>query len=379
MKKLAIIGSTGSVGTQAAELAAAKGYSVPALACGSDIIKAEEQIRLLKPSFFGMMDIENAKELSRRVSDTGCIVEGGEQAVLKAASFEDCDIVLNAVTGIAGLASTMAAIDSCKVLALANKESLVCAGKIVMGRAKKNNVSILPVDSEHSAIFQCMQAGKTEEIDKLILTASGGPFFGWNKKMLLGVKSRDALRHPTWSMGKKITVDSASMMNKGFEVIEASWLFNMPADKIDVVVHRESIVHSMVKYIDGSLIAQLGNHDMRLPIQYALSYPERTRYPFETLDVFKLGSLSFYPPDRETFPCLSLCEQAAVQGGNTGAVINGANEVAVAAFLKDQIGFLDIYEIVVRALDRVSFIANPCLEEIYASDKMAREAALSAL
>lgn len=379
MKKLAIIGSTGSVGMQAAELAAASGYSVPALACGSNILKAEEQIRLFKPSFFGMMDNDNANELKKRVSDTGCIVEGGEQAILKAASFEECDIVLNAVTGIAGLAPTLAAIDSRKTLALANKESLVCAGKIVMDMAKKNNVSIFPVDSEHCAIFQCMQAGKREEIDKLILTASGGPFFGWNKKMLLGVKAKDALRHPTWKMGKKITVDSASMMNKGFEVMEASWLFDMPADKIDVVIHRESIVHSMVKYIDGSLIAQLGSHDMRLPIQYALNYPVRPRYPFETLDVFKLGSLSFYPPDRDTFPCLSLCEQAAVQGGNTGAIINGANEVAVAAFLKDQIGFIDIYEIVIRALDKVSFIANPCLEELYDSDRMAREAALSAL
>ncbi len=375
MKNLAIIGSTGSIGTQSIDLAMAKGYRVSALACGTNIKLAEQQIRQVKPAYAAVFDSEAAKVLKAAVADTDTIVEGGEDAVLKAASFEEANMVINAATGIAGLKPSLAAINSCKALALANKESLVCAGSIVMNAAKEKNVPILPVDSEHSAIFQCLQSGRRDEVDRLILTASGGPFFGWDKKMLCGVRAKDALKHPTWSMGSKITIDSSTMMNKGFEVIEAAWLFDIPASSIDVVVHRESIIHSAVKFIDGSVIAQMGNTDMRLPIQYAINYPERVRNPFDTLDIFKLSGLSFYAPDRTNFPCLALCEWASEKGGNTGAVINGANEVAVAAFLRDEIGFLDIHAIVSGALEQVEFIENPCFEDILESDRKARIAA----
>ena len=379
MKNLAIIGSTGSIGTQSIDLAMAKGYRVSALACGSNIKLAEEQIRQVKPAYAAVFDAEAAKVLKAAVADTETIVEGGEDAVLKAASFEEANMVINAATGIAGLKPSLAAIHSCKALALANKESLVCAGSIVMNAAKEKNVPILPVDSEHSAIFQCLQSGRKEEVDRLILTASGGPFFGWDRKMLCGVRAKDALKHPTWSMGSKITIDSSTMMNKGFEVIEAAWLFDIPASRIDVVVHRESIVHSAVKFIDGSVIAQMGNTDMRLPIQYAVNYPERVRNPFDTLDILKLSNLSFYEPDRTNFPCLSLCEWSSEKGGNTGAVINGANEIAVAAFLRDEIGFLDIHAIVSGALEQVEFIETPCFEDILESDRKAREAARKAI
>lgn len=377
MKNLAIIGSTGSIGTQSIDLAKAKGYRVSALACGSNIDLAEKQIREVAPAYFAVMDKNAANVLKGRIADTDTVVEGGEEAVIKAASFEESNIVINAATGIAGLRPTVAAIESCKVLALANKESLVCAGSVVMNMAKENNVSILPVDSEHNAIFQCLHAGKHEEIDRLILTASGGPFFGFDRDRLVDVKAKDALKHPTWSMGSKITIDSASLMNKGFEVIEASWLFDVPVDNIDVVVHRESIIHSMVKYIDGSVIAQMGSTDMRLPIQYAVNYPDRVKNPFKTLDIFEVSSLTFHRPDRVNFPCLALCEEAAAKGGNMGAVINGANEIAVAAFLRDEIGFLDIYDTVKSAVDKVEFISDPTLEDIFLSDKKAREIALA--
>jgi len=379
MKNIAIIGSTGSIGTQSIDLSMAKGYRISALACGRNIELAEQQIRQVKPAYAAVFDPEAAKVLKDRVADTGTIVEGGEEAVLKAASFEEANMVINAATGIAGLKPSLAAINSCKALALANKESLVCAGSIVMNATKEKNVPILPVDSEHSAIFQCLQAGRKDEVDRLILTASGGPFFGWDKKMLCGVRAKDALKHPTWSMGSKITIDSSTMMNKGFEVIEAAWLFDIPASRIDVVVHRESIIHSAVKFIDGSVIAQMGNTDMRLPILYAIHYPERVRNPFDTLDIFKLSNLSFYAPDRENFPCLALCEWASEKGGNSGAIINGANEVAVAAFLRDEIGFLDIYAVVSGALEQVEFIAQPCFEDILESDRKARAAARKAI
>ena len=379
MKNLAIIGSTGSIGTQSIDLALAKGYRISALACGSNIKLAEEQIRQVKPAYAAVYDPEAAKVLRTAVADTDTVVEGGEDAVLRAASFEEANMVINAATGIAGLKPSIAAINSCKALALANKESLVCAGSIVMNAAKEKNVPILPVDSEHSAIFQCLQAGRKEEVDRLILTASGGPFFGWDKQKLCSVRAKDALKHPTWSMGSKITIDSSTMMNKGFEVMEAAWLFDIPASRIDVVVHRESIIHSAVKFIDGSVIAQMGNTDMRLPIQYAVNYPERVRNPFDTLDIFKLSNLSFYAPDRENFPCLALCEWASEKGGNTGAVINGANEIAVAAFLRDEIGFLDIHAIVSGALEQVEFVETPCFEDILESDRKAREAARKAI
>lgn len=377
MKKLSIIGSTGSVGTQAVQLAQGRGHKVVAMACGRNVDIAEEQLRTVRPEYFAMMDEKAALELKNRVSGLDCTVEGGEEAVLRAASYEKADMVLNAATGIAGLKPTLAAINSCKALALANKESLVCAGSIVMNNAKEKNVPILPVDSEHSAIFQCLRAGRENEVDRLILTASGGPFFGWNKESLASVKASDALKHPTWKMGGKITIDSATMMNKGFEVMEAAWLFGVPSDRIDVVVHRESIVHSAVKFVDGSIIAQMGNADMRLPIQYAVDYPERHKNPFETLDIFSLSGLSFYRPDRENFPCLPLCEEASRKGGNMGAVINGANEIAVAAFLKGQIGFLDIYDIVENVTSRVAFVLQPSLDDIFESDREARALAAS--
>lgn len=246
-----------------------------------------------------------------------------------------------------------------------------------MKLAEEKKIPILPVDSEHSAIFQCLRAGNEREVDCLILTASGGPFFGWNKERLASVKAADALKHPTWKMGGKITVDSATMMNKGFEVMEAAWLFGVPSDRIDVVVHRESIVHSAVKFVDGSIIAQMGNADMRLPIQYAVDFPERHENPFETLDIFSLSNLSFYRPDRENFPCLPLCEEASRRGGNMGAVINGANEIAVAAFLEGKIGFLDIYDIVENVTGRVAFVPNPSLDDIFESDGEARALASS--
>lgn len=379
MKKLSIIGSTGSVGTQTVQLAYAKGYGVTAMACGSNAKAAEEQIRMLKPKYYALMDENAAAELRSRVADTGCIVGGGQEAVLHAASYEDADTVVNAATGIAGLRPSLAALNGGKRLALANKESLVCAGHIVMDAARSNKAEVLPVDSEHSAIFQCLRAGRSSEVDRLILTASGGPFFGWDEKMLAGVTVDDALRHPTWKMGKKITIDSATMMNKGFEVMEASWLFGVPADRIDVVVHRESILHSAVKFVDGSVIAQMGNADMRLPIQYAVEYPERTVNPFETLDIFSLGSLSFFQPDRHNFPALALCEEASKRGGNMGAVINGANEAAVTAFLDGRIGFLDIYRLVENAVKCVGFTTKPSVDEVFESDAEARRAVSAAL
>jgi len=372
MKTLSIIGSTGSVGTQAVDLALHKGWDVAALACGHNIETAEQQIRALRPRYCAVMDEDAARTLRGRVADVGCAVEGGQEAVLRAASFEESDMVLNAATGIAGLRPTLAALNSCKALALANKESMVCAGNVVTSLAREKNVPILPVDSEHSAIFQCLRAGEKGEVDRLILTASGGPFFGWDRERLETVTAADALRHPTWTMGQKITIDSATMMNKGFEVLEASWLFGVPTECIDVVVHRESIVHSAVKFVDGSIIAQMGSADMRLPIQVAVDHPHRTENPFKTLDIFSLSGLSFYRPDREAFPCLTLCESAR---GNTGAVINGANEVAVAAFLQGRIGFNDIYRIAREAVETCDLIADPDLEQVFDSDRKAREAA----
>lgn len=377
MKNLSIIGSTGSVGAQAVQLAEGRGHRVVAMACGKNVDLAEKQVRTVRPEYFAMMDEKAAVELKNRVADLDCVVEGGREAVLRASSYERADMVLNAATGIAGLRPTIAAVNSCKALALANKESLVCAGNIVMKLVEEKKIPILPVDSEHSAIFQCLRAGNEREVDRLILTASGGPFFGWNKERLASVKAADALKHPTWKMGGKITVDSATMMNKGFEVMEAAWLFGVPSDRIDVVVHRESIVHSAVKFVDGSIIAQMGNADMRLPIQYAVDFPERHENPFETLDIFSLSNLSFYRPDRENFPCLPLCEEASRRGGNMGAVINGANEIAVAAFLEGKIGFLDIYDIVENVTGRVAFVPNPSLDDIFESDGEARALASS--
>ena len=375
MKNLSVIGSTGSIGRQAMELASEKDICIKAMACGSTIHLALEQINRFKPSYFAVMDKDAASVLKARAHGCGCVVEGGEEAVLKAASFDESEMILNAAMGIAGLKPTLAAIESHKTLALANKESLVCAGGIVMKRAAEMGVSVIPVDSEHSAIFQCLQGQDKDRIDKIILTASGGPFFGRSLSEMHDIKASDALKHPTWSMGRKITIDSATMMNKGFEVIEARWLFDVSPSRIEVAVHRESIVHSMVKYIDGSVIAQLGSTDMRLPIMYAIYYPERVRNPFNTLDIFSAPPLTFRRPDREAFPALALCEKAANDNGNMGAIINGANEVAVDSFLKGEIGFTDIYETVVRVLENVGYISNPCAEDIFEADRLSRQSA----
>ena len=316
-----------------------------------------------------------AKALSQEISDLPIRVKWGEEGLLEAASLPEADCVITAVVGMVGLKPTLAAIRAGKRIGLANKETLVCAGELVMAEAEKYHAEIIPVDSEHSAIFQClMGCGDRREVKRLILTCSGGPFFGRSREELKTVTQADALKHPNWKMGAKITIDCATLMNKGLEVIEAMRLYRMPLEKVDVVIHRQSVVHSMVEFTDGAVMAQLGTPDMRLPIQLALTYPERISCPVEPLDLLTCGPLTFSKPDMENFPCLALAYDCAKKGGTACPAMNGANEEAVAMFLRDEIGFYDIYELVSRAVEGVPFVKNPTLEEILEADRLARAA-----
>ena len=375
MKHLSILGSTGSIGTQALDVAAAhpEEFVVEALAARRSGTKLEEQARRFRPKLVALQDEEEAAQLKKRLADTAIRVEAGEEGVLACAALEDCDTVLNALVGIAGLRPTVAALEAGHTLALANKESLVCAGGLVMELARQKGRPILPVDSEHSAIFQALGGRPLEEVRRLVLTASGGPFFGRQREELACVTAQDALRHPNWSMGAKITIDSATMMNKGFEVIEALWLFGVAPEQVEVVVHRESILHSAVEFTDGCVMAQMSPPDMRLPIQYALTYPRRMEGHWPRLDLAQAGQLTFCPPDRENFPCLPLCEQAGKQGGDRGCVINAANEVAVELFLQGKIGYTEIYELARQAVEQTPYVQAPTLEQIFAIDAAVRQ------
>lgn len=371
MKRLAILGSTGSIGKQAVEAALLNGFEITALAAGANVKSAEEQARRLKPRLVAMYNENAARELSLSLKDTSVRVLSGEDGVIEAARAE-CDIVLNSIVGIAGLKPTIAAIDCGTTVALANKETLVTGGELVNRRLKEKGVALLPVDSEHSAIFQSLEGAPSGSLKKILLTASGGPFYGKVKSDLENVTAAEALKHPNWSMGAKITVDSASLMNKGLEVIEAVHLFGVTASQIEVLVHRQSILHSAVELSDGAVIAQLGTPDMRLPIQYALTYPNRSANAFEHLSLTEIGSLTFERPDTEAFPCLPLCIAAINEGGLAPTAVNGANEEAVALFLQGKIKFLQIAELVEKALLNVQNKKNFDLEDILYTDKAAR-------
>lgn len=376
-KKIAILGSTGSIGTQTLDVVRKdESLEIVALTTNTSIDLLYEQIIEFKPKLVGVMDEVKAVELQAKLISEQIDIEvfSGMEGLVKAACQQEANLVLTAVVGMIGLLPTIEAIKLGKTIALANKETLVTAGELVMELAREHNVDILPVDSEHSAIFQSLKAGRHEEISRLILTASGGPFRDYTKDMLENVSIQDALNHPNWSMGSKITIDSATLMNKGLEVIEAKHLFDVDVDKIDVVVHKESIVHSMVEYIDGSTIAQLGMPDMRHPIAYAIYYPERKKADYiPKLDWTKLRSLSFDTPKKDLFPCLNLAYEALQQGGTMPAVLNAANEIAVDAFLKGKISFLKISEIIHQVMKSHICINKPSLEEILEADNWARE------
>ena len=377
MKKLSLLGSTGSIGTQALQVVQnlreqGEKWEVAALAARSSVNRLEEQARQFHPEVVAVFDEGAALSLRQSLRDTDIQVLSGMEGLCEAAAWPEADLTLNAVVGMVGLQPTLAALQAGKALALANKETLVVGGAIVMEAARKRNLPILPVDSEHSAIFQCLQGcPERGALKKLVLTASGGPFFGRSRQELAGVTREQALRHPNWDMGAKITIDSATMMNKGLEVMEASWLFDLPEHRIEVVVHRESVIHSMVEYQDNAVVAQLGVPDMAVPIQYALTYPRRMPSPAGELDLCALGKLTFYPPDREAFPCLELCREALRRGGLVPAAANGANEQAVALFLEGKIGFLDIPRLVEDAMARQA-PGVVTLETVLEADQEAR-------
>ncbi|MDF2632011.1 MAG: 1-deoxy-D-xylulose-5-phosphate reductoisomerase [Caproiciproducens sp.] len=378
---LSILGSTGSIGTQTLDVVRGLDLQVCALAANSNITLLEDQIREFKPQLAAVFDLDAAKKLKLAVADTPVRVVAGMDGVCEAAAMSSADLVLNSVVGMVGLKPTLAAIGSKKDVALANKETLVAGGALVMNAAKENNVKIFPVDSEHSAIFQCLQGcPEKKALKRLILTASGGPFFGKSIDELQGVTPQQALKHPNWSMGAKITIDCATMMNKGLEIIEASWLFDMPASKIDVVVHRESVIHSMIEYEDNSVIAQLGVPDMRIPIQYAITYPQRFPSPVKQLDLTDYGKLTFYKPDDQTFSCLRACKRAIERGGLAPAAANGANEVAVKLFLNNQISFTNIGDLVNQAVTNQSDVKNiSSVDDILKADEDARNFVLNAV
>ncbi len=375
MKSLIILGSTGSIGTQALQVCERQGYKVNGLAAGSNIELLEAQARRFGVKTVAVFDENKARELKIKLSDTDIKVLSGNDGVCELASM-DADIVLNSIVGIAGLRPTLSAIESGKDIALANKETLVTGGEIVNRKAKEKGVKILPVDSEHSAIFQSLQGAPTGSLKKILLTASGGPFYGKKIGDLENVTVKDALNHPNWSMGAKITIDSATLMNKGLEVIEAVHLFGIEAKDIEVLVHRQSIVHSGVELSDGAVIAQLGTPDMRLPIQYALTYPERSEFCFEHLSLSDIGTLTFEKPDTETFRCLPLCIEAITEGGLKPTAVNGANEQAVKLFLEGKIKFLQIAELVEKALLSAQNKNDFTVEDIFETDKLARESVM---
>lgn len=373
MKNIVILGSTGSIGTQTIDVLDSIEAQVCAISVNTNIQRAEQQARALHPSLVAVYNEEKAKELKTKLADTDIRVVSGMDGLIEAATLPEADVVVTAVVGMVGLLPTMAAIEAGKAIALANKETLVCAGQIVMRAAREKGVPILPVDSEHSAIFQCLQGTAGNRINRILLTASGGPFFGMSREQMRHVTKEQALHHPNWSMGAKITIDSASMMNKGLELIEAMWLYDVEPDDIDIVVHRESIVHSAVEFEDGSVIAQMGNPDMRLPIQYALTYPERVPCKVPPLDLPRRHNLTFFAPDEEAFPTLGLARRAAAARGNLGAIMNGANEAAVELFLHDKIPFYRIPELVQAAMDNVEYLPEITIEDVLASDRAARE------
>ena len=376
VKCISILGSTGSIGRQSLDVVSRlPEIRVAALTAGTSVERMAEQCRQFRPQLAVMATQEAAQHLAETIKDLPIRVMWGEEGLIEAATIPEVDCVITAVVGMVGLKPTLAAIRAKKRIGLANKETLVCAGEIVMAEADKYGAEIIPVDSEHSAIYQCLMGCQdSKEVKRLILTCSGGPFFGMTKEQLQKVTKADALKHPNWKMGAKITIDCATLMNKGLEVIEAMRLYRMPLEKVDVVIHRQSIVHSMVEYNDGAVMAQLGVPDMRVPIQLALTYPQRVACPVDTLDLLTCGPLTFSQPDMDNFPCLALARACGKAGGTACPAMNGANEEAVAMFLNDEIGFYDIYRLVNQAVEAVPFIQNPDLEQVLEADRLARQA-----
>ena len=374
MKNISILGSTGSIGRQSLDIIRnLHDVRVVALTASTSVERMAEQCREFLPELAVMATKESAEQLQVAIQDLPVRVSYGEEGLLEAATLPEADCVITAVVGMIGLKPTLAAIRAKKRIGLANKETLVCAGELVMAEAEMYGAEIIPVDSEHSAIFQClMGCGNQNEVKKIILTCSGGPFWGKTEEQLQVATKSDALRHPNWKMGPKITIDCATLMNKGLEVIEAMRLYHLPLHQVQVVIHRQSIVHSMVEFVDGAVMAQMGTPDMRLPIQLALTYPERTVCPVDALDLLTCGPLTFHAPDLDAFPCLRLAMQCAQLGGTACPVMNGANEEAVALFLEDKIGFYDIYRLVAGAVEAVPFIQHPNLEQILEADRLAR-------
>ena len=374
VKYVSILGSTGSIGRQSLDIIGRlPQVRVAALTAGTSVERMARQCREFLPSLAVMATQEAAERLAEEIRDLPIRVCWGEAGLIEAATIPEADCVITAVVGMVGLKPTLAAIRAKKRIGLANKETLVCAGEIVMEEAERCGAEIVPVDSEHSAIFQClMGSGSPREVKKIILTCSGGPFYGMDGGQLRSVTKADALKHPNWKMGPKITIDCATLMNKGLEVIEAMRLYRMPLERVDVVIHRQSIVHSMVEFMDGAVMAQMGTPDMRLPIQLALTYPERTVCPVEPLDLTSCPPLTFAKPDMDAFPCLRLARECAAAGGTACPAMNGANEEAVAMFLRDEIGFYDIYRLVSGAVERVPFTREPSLEQVLAADREAR-------
>ena len=376
---ISILGSTGSIGRQSLDVVRMHPeIRVGALTAGSSLELLSQQCREFRPELAVVATEEGAKALKEMLCDVPVRVSFGMEGLLEAATLESADCVITAVVGMLGLKPTLAAIRARKRIGLANKETLVCAGELVMAEAKKYGAQIVPVDSEHSAIFQCLMGCENrKEVKRLILTCSGGPFFGMDRQRLSLVTKADALKHPNWKMGPKITIDCATLMNKGLEVIEAMRLYDLPLEQVDVLIHRQSIVHSMVEFTDGAVMAQMGAPDMRLPIQLAMTYPERFPSPVEPLDLTACGPLTFGKPDMEAFPCLALARHCAKLGGSACAAMNGANEEAVALFLQDKIGFYDLYDLVKQAVEAVPFLASPTLEDILETDRLARRSVKS--
>ena len=375
-KNLILLGSTGSIGTQSLDVARKHNINVVALSAHRNVKLLEEQIKEFKPEYICITDMESANNFEDKAKELGVVLYKGSEGVQTLAQLGGYNevVVLNAIVGIAGLKATLAAINSGKDVALANKESLVTGGKLVMEAVKKNNVKLLPVDSEHSAIFQCLQdKNSAPSLKKILLTASGGPFFGYTTQQLAEVTKEQALKHPNWSMGSKITIDSATLMNKGLELIEAVWLFGVEPKDIQIVVHRQSIIHSMVQFADNSVIAQLGSPDMRIPIQYSLTYPERLENSAAELDFFTVKDFTFAPADDDTFLCLKAAKEAIARGGLYPCAVNGANERAVELFLNDKISFLDIGKAVYGVLDRFDFGSEYTIDDVFSADQMARE------